>query len=611
MFKYPLAVTIDTNIFDAAKYDLSEDSTIRLLQNYVKEGTIKVVLSNIVVRESKKHLEKQVNKVCSVSRKLRSELLKESTPYLIEHIGLNKLLEIERDKASLVKKSEELFDGFLSDIKAEILNNDLIDLDIIINDYFEINPPFEEGEIKRKEFPDAFIANQIRKRFDGTEDVAIVSNDNGFKNACKEAKNHFFFNSLGDLYNAINKEKKAYTETINIIKEIQFRISSVVSEYISNNENIDVIGLSHDRDGIETGYDYDETYLENLGDTSFFIHSVDQISEKTSIVTLNCSADISVNCYYDDYDNAPWDSETKEYVFVDTIKMREEHSARFACRIEINRETKEFKLFPFKVILGGNSRKNRYEIKEPIDVDYEEEIKEMDRNYLGFIPLGSYKTYLEEDLQASDMSQGIIKYFEKINDIYLKFEDFGIIYDSLLEELENGKNIKKIIKAISKDLERISDFPSVVDENDIDKDELTEIQRWVEAKSEQAYLIADKYSLPDALAYGDTIVVSGIDDSSIKLSMDEININPSEGSEEIIDVSLFKDDKKIATGHVKLTVGYLDFDEDGGVANGLEDSIEYECFEILDKIKAYVREQKQALKKEKKIIEIIENAIEK
>ena len=64
MFKYPLAVTIDTNILDAAKYDLSDGSTLQLLKNYVDDGIIKVVLSNIVVRESKKHLAKQVKRVC-------------------------------------------------------------------------------------------------------------------------------------------------------------------------------------------------------------------------------------------------------------------------------------------------------------------------------------------------------------------------------------------------------------------------------------------------------------------------------------------------------------------------------------------------------------------
>ena len=50
MFKYPLAVTIDTNIFDAAKFDLCDTSPLKTLENYVKNGKIKVVLSDIVVK---------------------------------------------------------------------------------------------------------------------------------------------------------------------------------------------------------------------------------------------------------------------------------------------------------------------------------------------------------------------------------------------------------------------------------------------------------------------------------------------------------------------------------------------------------------------------------
>lgn len=46
-----LAVTIDTNIFDAAKFDLCDASPLKTLENYVKNGKIKVVLSDIVVRD--------------------------------------------------------------------------------------------------------------------------------------------------------------------------------------------------------------------------------------------------------------------------------------------------------------------------------------------------------------------------------------------------------------------------------------------------------------------------------------------------------------------------------------------------------------------------------
>lgn len=56
MIKFPLYVTLDTNIFDSNKLDFSKDSTLSLLINYVETGKIKIVLSNIVVKEVEKHI---------------------------------------------------------------------------------------------------------------------------------------------------------------------------------------------------------------------------------------------------------------------------------------------------------------------------------------------------------------------------------------------------------------------------------------------------------------------------------------------------------------------------------------------------------------------------
>lgn len=413
MFKYPLAVTIDTNIFDAAKFDLGNGSALKALENHVKSGKIKVVLSDIVIRESKRHIADQVKKTCGIMRKARTEVLKESTEHLISTIGMGNVLSIVKNKDELISKGEEMFDDFLRAINAEILGADLIDVDSILSDYFATRPPFEDSEKKKSEFPDAFIAQQIRKRFGETEKVIIVSKDKGFIEACQESKNHIFFNSLADLYNAINKEDAAYDETIAVIKELQLRISTAVKKYVEDSENIDVHGLSYDKDGIEFGYDYNEFYLHSISDVRFSVHSVDEISGNISIVMLSCKADISADCYYEDYANAPWDPEEKEYVFVDTIKMREEHKARFGCRIEIDRAEKTFKVFPFTVILGGDSRRNRYEVEEHPSEDDEEEIRDMDREALGFHALGSYESFLEDNLPDSPFYTDIITRFEE------------------------------------------------------------------------------------------------------------------------------------------------------------------------------------------------------
>lgn len=518
-------------------------------------------------------------------------------------------MEISKDKDALIQKSEELFDNFIREINAEILDTDLINLETIIDDYFEINPPFEEGEKKRKEFPDAFIADQIRKHFGETEDVAIVSNDNGFKKACKETPNHFFFGSLGALFDTLNKEKEeAYAETINIIKELQFRIGSALTEHIKSNENIEVRGLSYDKDGIEIGFDYDEYYLHNVSNITFRVHSVDEMTDKTSKVTLWCKADISADCYFEDYANAPWDAEAKEYVFVETIKMREEHTARFGCRIEIDREKKSYKIFPFTIILGGDSRKDRYELEKQSVVNYEQEIQDMDREQLGFTPLGSYESYLEEALPDSELSNEIIERFEKINQLHRKFEDYSIIYDSLFEELNNS-NPQSAIKLIYAKLSDISDIPHIADIDRIKDSDIEEIKNWVNSKCEKAYEIYEDDALPDTLNYGESIIIKGIDGNEITFTIDKIEIAPTEGSEEIIDIYLCNSKGERITGYIKLIVGYLNFDEDGGASDGIDDDIEYEFDEILKEIDSYISEQNNIVETEAKIVEIIETAL--
>ena len=598
MFKYPLAVTIDTNIFYAAKFDFCATSTLKTLENYVKSGKIKVVLSDIVVRESKRHIADQVKKICGIMRKARATALEGSTEHLINTIGLGEILKIVTNKNELISKGEEMFDDFLRTISAEILGADLIDVGLILGDYFETKPPFENGEKKKSEFPDAFIAQQIRKRFGETEKVVIVSNDKGFVRACGESKNRLFFNSLSELYNAISKEDAAYDETMAVIKELQLHISAAVKEYIKDNENIDVHGLSYDKDGIESGYDYNEFYLHSISDVTFRVHSVDEISDNISIVTLSCKAGISADCYYEDYANAHWDPEEKNYVFVDTIKMREEHKARFGCRIEIDRAEKTFKVFPFTVILGGDSRCNRYEVEEHPAEDDEEEIRDMDREVLGFQALGSYESYLEDNLPDSHFYADIIARFEEVNGLYRKYDDCCISFDDLLAEL-NTANPKAIIKLIYERLLEASDIPHIANIENITDSDIEEIQAWANAQYERVS------EIPDVMSFGETIVIKGVDGSKASLSIGDNQISPDEGSEEVIDICFSNGDENTTSGYIKLTVGYLNFDEDGGAADGLSDDVEYEYDGILKELDNFIDTQKRVVDKDIKIAKII------
>lgn len=77
----------NTNIFDAAKFDLCDTSTLKILENYVKSGKIKVVLSDIVVGIKKTYC-RSGQKICGIMRKARATALEGATEHLINTIGL-------------------------------------------------------------------------------------------------------------------------------------------------------------------------------------------------------------------------------------------------------------------------------------------------------------------------------------------------------------------------------------------------------------------------------------------------------------------------------------------------------------------------------------------
>ena len=89
------------------------------------------------------------------------------------------------------------------------------------------------------------------------------------------------------------------------------------------------------------------------------------------------------------------------------------------------------------------------------------------------------------------------------------------------------------------------------------------------------------------------------------MKIDEININPSKGDKEWIDIRLYDEEEIIARGEIELTVGYIEYDDDGGVADGLDDEIDYSYSSIIEQLDNFILEQNEYINTEKAIIEII------
>ena len=147
------------------------------------------------------------------------------------------------------------------------------------------------------------------------------------------------------------------------------------------------------------------------------------------------------------------------------------------------------------------------------------------------------------------------------------------------------------------------DFPDLQSCYDLES-KREEISKWSNLKFEVISGICEK-RLPDVLNFGEGISIDGIDGNRIVLQISELNIKATEGDEETIDIRLISNDEELAKGYIKLTVGYLNFDEDGGASDGLNDDLEF-CYEdIVDKLDSYIKIQKANLEIEERLVNAI------
>jgi len=333
MLNYPLSVFVDTNIFDSCKYNLGDNSVLNVLQKFVKNDKVNLYISNIVLREAEKHIKDATDNSYRVLKTAEKDLRKIISPSMLEGTSIEKYLQLPP-----IDGIEELvlnkFHDFLKNTNVVTLDNSGVIIDQILDDYFSSKPPFEDKEKKKNEFPDAIIISKLKEQFSENNSIWIISGDKGFQNAFRGLDGFNSMYSLKELFDMINKEDriiiynkmKNHLENSDVIEEIAQTIKGEIE-----NDGIEVDGTVCDRKGICDGFDYDEVYVESITNVRISLSSIDDISDEFVFVSVICNAHISALCSYDDYENSIWDSEEKEYFFLQRAEVREIHQAKFEC----------------------------------------------------------------------------------------------------------------------------------------------------------------------------------------------------------------------------------------------------------------------------------------
>lgn len=389
MLNYPISIFIDTNIFINGKYDFSSKGIFSTLNKYINDGKIKLFISSIVENEVKKHLNDDAATLCNIFKDARSNILKKFSPDFLDNTSVDNLFK-KIEKNSLKNEMVLIFDKFLEESKATIIDNTGVDCNQIVSDYFLGNPPFEKKDSKKYEFPDAIMAAKLKLLFNEENPLYIISNDYGFRSSFYNEKGFKTLESLKEVFNLINMETKIYDDITNLIvnPDTHNSISAMITEYLIS-KDVDLDGLDCDRKGICDGYDYDEVYIDKISQVDFEFSSVDDITENTVNVTLSCTAFITAICSYFDELNSAWDPEEGEYIFSEWVSIEEIHQPNFYCEAIFSINQKggktdyEIVTIDFNISLDQWTRISRRYIQteDPAEVAKEEEMEALEEYY--------------------------------------------------------------------------------------------------------------------------------------------------------------------------------------------------------------------------------------
>lgn len=370
-------VFLDTNIYDTANYSFRNDLFLQL-RSYAASGMLELQITSVAKNEVRRHIEKKIKgTVRNLNQLLSSRDLQlfRTLPEYMERMETS-------SPSDWVERAFSEFDSLLEDCKAEEITSNGIDVEGVLEDYFEMRYPFEAA--KKDEFPDAIIIRAIEqeirklskdnvliehKTSEGLVDdmfYCIVSDDNGFMTAMKQAvgerssEDVKYFSSLNELINFFAVQDKQAAELQEKLNNGYARelIETTIEEGISSAAfTIDEPdGYVEDTSNMGTG-DY-------LYDT--FVISLQEMEDgsKFARIYLDVSFGILLDYEYLNAAESYWDREDGAFLWT----VMTEKVASFKANTVIG--------FTIIIDKDGNPEFHDYiEMPSDIEIDYDDLIE--------------------------------------------------------------------------------------------------------------------------------------------------------------------------------------------------------------------------------------------
>ena len=201
------AISIDTSIFDG-HYRKLESGLLKRLQQF-KDSNIKVVLSDVIVKELSAHLIKDAEESQSTFKKALKAV---SVSWAIQDEKVNETISSIFEENTAITIAQNRLDKFIDDIGAVIVDaENYVSIAEVLERYFTHKPPFANKESKKHEFPDALAVLSLESwALQNNTKILAVSKDGDWKSYCVNSDRIIYIDDLATSLSFFQREAAEY-----------------------------------------------------------------------------------------------------------------------------------------------------------------------------------------------------------------------------------------------------------------------------------------------------------------------------------------------------------------------------------------------------------------
>ena len=318
-------IFLDTNIYINAGYSFGSMHMKKFSELLFNDGLVLLACSTCI-GEVEKHIKSDLERAV----KELNKALKRREFAALRNDDLYKDKLIEMDETQAIDAVINSFHDFLNQNRAEIFSLQEIDMEEIMQDYFEKKAPFEMQ--KPNEFKDAIMIKALKNHQKKlNERIIVISSDKGFRQAFLGDDKFVVFEKLVDFLqfqqrtDSIQEAFEKYFENDLEYESIQDQLDDLlqsISYSFDEREEFEVVDIETE----DILYEFNYAEVKDDGCAQAFLTAYFYLRMKSRYLDVN-------NSYYDKEDD--------EYIVKSYIELEEIHRFEHEILLDFEFEASE------------------------------------------------------------------------------------------------------------------------------------------------------------------------------------------------------------------------------------------------------------------------------